>query len=163
LGQRVNNLLTFGLMFNVLLFVIPGLVVYGIGAAISRRRQSAAGSQSKTVLTETPSTTVEDCLNELLELKDKKLITFCTLSLRRIRSGKIRLFEGFASFRPKGIRSSHEADAICLREVAWNPERYTGAVVAPEDFALTSTDVLSSAFRVAGMGFGVPPVVKIDG
>src|SRR3970040_541232 len=75
-------------MFNVLLFVIPGLVVYGIGAAISRRRQSAAASQSKTALTETPSTTVEDRLNELLELKDKKLITFCTLSLRRIRCGK---------------------------------------------------------------------------
>ncbi len=55
---------------------------------------------------------------------------------------EIRLFEGFASFRPKGVRSSHEADVIRLREVAWNPERCTGAVVAPEDLALTSTDVL---------------------
>lgn len=35
-----QGLLTFGLMFNVLLFILPGLVLIGIGEAISRRSKS---------------------------------------------------------------------------------------------------------------------------
>ena len=36
-GESSEGVLTFGLIFNMLLFVIPGLVVYGIGAAIKKR------------------------------------------------------------------------------------------------------------------------------
>lgn len=32
-----EGILTFGLVFNMLLFVMPGLVVYGIGAAIKKK------------------------------------------------------------------------------------------------------------------------------
>jgi len=67
--------LTFGLMFNMLLFVIPGLVVYGIGAGISRRQRLANASQAESTLIGTPSATVEERLKKLVELKDKGIIT----------------------------------------------------------------------------------------
>ena len=35
---------------------------------------------------------------------------------------EIRLFEGLASFKPKGVRSSHSDDVLKLRKVVWNKE-----------------------------------------
>ncbi len=35
-----EGLLTVGLMFNVLLFIIPGLIVYGIGAALAKKHET---------------------------------------------------------------------------------------------------------------------------
>jgi len=40
-GGQSSNILTFGLMFNVVLFVIPGLILCGIGAGLRRRKRSA--------------------------------------------------------------------------------------------------------------------------
>src|SRR5262249_28590621 len=40
-------ILTFGLIFNMLLFVIPGLVVYGIGAGVSKGRNIQSGLNKK--------------------------------------------------------------------------------------------------------------------
>ena len=31
--------LTFGLLFNMLLFIVPGLILYGLGALVARRRR----------------------------------------------------------------------------------------------------------------------------
>jgi len=78
-----TGILTFGLMFNMLLFVIPGLVVYGIGAGISRRRRLADASQAQSIPTETPSSTVEERLKKLVELKDKRFITEDEYASRR--------------------------------------------------------------------------------
>jgi hypothetical protein len=76
---------------------------------------------------------------------------------------EVRLFEGFASFKTKETRSSHARDVLRLRDVVWEPRRHPGAIVPPEDLRVESSDLLSSAFKVAGMDFGVPPVVRIDG
>jgi hypothetical protein len=76
---------------------------------------------------------------------------------------EIRLFEGFASFKPKEAASSHVQDVRRLRDVIWNPEDHPGAVVPLHELLLDPEDVLFCAFKVAGMDFGVPPVVRIDG
>lgn len=72
---------------------------------------------------------------------------------------EVRLFEGFVSFKPKGNVSSHCADVEALRSVVFDPNRDRGAVLAATQM-VQSSDRLVSAFAVAGMDFGVPPVVK---
>ena len=76
---------------------------------------------------------------------------------------EIRLFEGFASFKPKGVASSHVQDVLRLREVVWHPVEHPGAIVAPHQLSLDPDDQLFCAFKVAGMDFGVAPVVRGDG
>lgn len=74
---------------------------------------------------------------------------------------EIRLFEGLVSFKPKGVPSSHTQDVIALREVAWSHDASRGRIVPPEELASKQGDRVVSAFRVAGMDFGVPPVVVV--
>ena len=78
-------------------------------------------------------------------------------------SCEIRLFEGFASFKPKGVRSSHSNDVISLRKVIWGGSSTSGFVVPAEKLAVSPKHELRSAFVVAGMNFGVPAVVALGG
>jgi hypothetical protein len=64
-----EGLLSFGLMFNVVLFILPGLVLVGIGEAISRRSKSSAPATSSTQLS------LEDRLENLDRLFAKGTIT----------------------------------------------------------------------------------------
>jgi hypothetical protein len=73
---------------------------------------------------------------------------------------EVRLFEGFVSFKPKGSVSSHGADVQALRAVVWDANRGSDAVIAANHLAMTPSDRLASAFAVAGMEFGLPPVVR---
>lgn len=75
---------------------------------------------------------------------------------------EIRLFEGFVSFKPRGVRSSHCDDVLMLRNLVWGTTR-AGRVVPPEDLAASPEYLLMSAFSVAGMDYGVPPVIAVDG
>lgn len=75
--------LTFGLMLNVLLFVVPGLIVYGLGARMASKptvKQDAVVAPS---VREPRS--VESRLESLRELKEKKLISDEEFSSRRQR------------------------------------------------------------------------------
>jgi hypothetical protein len=74
-------------------------------------------------------------------------------------NAEIRLFEGFVSFKPQRTRSSHVHDVGALRDVIWHPDRRLGSIVAPERLAVAPTDTVCSAFKVAGMDFGIPPVI----
>lgn len=74
---------------------------------------------------------------------------------------KIRLFEGFASFKPKGKRSSHAEDVEKLRRIVWR-ESNEGRIVGPGALPMQSDHTLRSAFAAAGMDFGIPPVVVVD-
>lgn len=77
-------------------------------------------------------------------------------------SREIRLVEGFASFKQHGKKSSHTDDVRRLREVAWSKFTPSGRIVMPEELASHPGDRLQSAFAVAGMDLGVPPVVLLD-
>ena len=74
---------------------------------------------------------------------------------------KIRLFEGFASFKPKGKRSSHAEDVEKLRRIVWR-ESDEGRIVGPGALPMQSDHTLRSAFAASGMDFGIPPVVVVD-
>jgi hypothetical protein len=76
---------------------------------------------------------------------------------------EIRLFEGLASFKPKGMRSSHSNDVINLRKVIWDGGSTFGFVVPAGKLAVSPKHRLLSAFVVAGMDFGVPAVVVLGG
>lgn len=70
---------------------------------------------------------------------------------------EIRLFEGFVSFKPKG-RSDHCRDVLQLVDIAWGRSA-SGRIVWPDQLKRHPDDCLRSAFAVAGMDFGVPPVL----
>lgn len=76
---------------------------------------------------------------------------------------EIRLFEGFVSFKPNGTPSDHAEDVRRLRSVARGGEGVPGKVLAIERLRRTADDRLQSAFAVAGMDFGVPAVVFVEG
>ncbi len=94
------------------------------------------------------------------------VLTSATYLLRAIADSPpkrdIILFEGFASFKPRGTPSSHVGDVARLRDVVWDPAAHQGAVLGPDALAANPTDRLMSAFAVAGMDYGLPTVVHID-
>ena len=75
---------------------------------------------------------------------------------------EVRLFEGFASFKGKGSRSSHVDDVCALRDVVWG-RGSRGRIVGPDELRMSEDDDLRSAFAVAGMDFGIPAVVLVEG
>lgn len=95
------------------------------------------------------------------------VLVAATYLLRAIHDAQskreIRLFEGLASFKPKGVRSSHSDDVLNLREIIWEGNLKSGRIVPPEQLAASPKDRLLSAFLVAGMDFGVPPIVVLGG
>lgn len=75
---------------------------------------------------------------------------------------KIRLFEGLASFKPKGEHSSHSNDVLNLRKVIWDSSSKSGRIVPGKKLAVSKKHRLLSAFLVAGMDFGVPAAIVLD-
>ena len=69
-----QGLLSVGLIFNVVLFVIPGLIVYGIGAAITKKQASGVDTQVSSNVAMLQKST-ESRLQELGNLRDKGLIS----------------------------------------------------------------------------------------
>ena len=78
------------------------------------------------------------------------------------RAREIRLFEGLVSFKPKGAASSHSNDVMLLRDVVWGTPG-VGRLVPPDELAASTDHSLRSAFAVAGMDYGVPPVITVGG
>ena len=70
---------------------------------------------------------------------------------------EVRLFEGFASFKEPGKRTSHIDDVMNLRRAVWNPT--PTSIVRPSELKRAGSDALESALKFAGMDYGVPPVV----
>lgn len=88
--------------------------------------------------------------------------TYLLRSILDARSSReIRLFEGLASFKTKSSRSSHSDDVLNLRKIIWEDASKSGRIVPPEQLTASPEDKLQSAFLVAGMDFGVPPVVVL--
>jgi len=71
----------------------------------------------------------------------------------------IRLFEAFISFKGKSNRSTHAADVLAMRAVAWGLPLAVGSVVSPDKVAGPHAVRVQSAFRVFGFDCQVPPVI----
>ena len=76
---------------------------------------------------------------------------------------EVRLFEGFVSFKEADKKSNHSRDVELLREIVENPTQYSGAIIEPETLKMAESDVLKSAFLVAGIYAGIPPIIMRNG
>lgn len=76
---------------------------------------------------------------------------------------EVRLFEGFVSFKKKNDKSNNLRDVMFLKEVAENCSAYPDAIIEAEALRLAGSDTLQSAFLVAGIDTGVPPVIMRNG
>jgi len=74
---------------------------------------------------------------------------------------EVRLFEGFVSFKDRNKSSNHSRDVLALRDVVINGDR--DAIIAPEALKIDDSDLLQSAFLVAGVDLGIPPVLMKNG
>lgn len=69
-----EGILSFGLMFNVLLFVIPGLILFGIGAGITKKHMKKNNEFSTKTVSENQEQNIEVRLKKLKSLKEKGLV-----------------------------------------------------------------------------------------
>lgn len=69
-----TNVLTFGLIFNMLLFVVPGLIVLGLGSNIIKRKSTSEDGA-------TPDTHVRCPECRELILKEARLCKHCRTKL----------------------------------------------------------------------------------
>ena len=74
---------------------------------------------------------------------------------------EVRLFEGFVSFKDRNKSSNHSRDVLALRDVVIKGNR--DAIIAPEALKIDDSNLLQSAFLVAGVDLGVPPVLMKNG
>ena len=72
----------------------------------------------------------------------------------------VRLFEGFVSYKVKGVASDHCRDVRLLREVIEEPERFATCIHSGESLRGDPTNTIESAFKVCGLDCGVPAVIK---
>ncbi|HLQ51416.1 MAG TPA: hypothetical protein VK129_07955 [Terriglobales bacterium] len=74
----------------------------------------------------------------------------------------VRLFEGFISYKDSSRSSNHKTDVCLLREVVWDPIRFSDSIYSADQLKTEETDSLCSAFCVAGFDCGIPVVIKRD-
>ncbi len=74
---------------------------------------------------------------------------------------EVRLFEGFVSFKDSDNTSNHSNDVILLRDAVINTK--PGSIIDPEGFKMEKCDMVSSAFKVGSMDYGVPPIIQNHG
>lgn len=72
---------------------------------------------------------------------------------------EIRLFEGLVSFKDRGQVSDHCADVLRLHAVVHGMAG-AGNIVPPSALLSSPSHTLRSAFHVAGMDYGMPPVIE---
>ena len=61
---------------------------------------------------------------------------------------RVRLFEGFVSFKPRGSRGSHCEDVQALRAMVHSRSRPPGAVLAAAELVSDASETITSAFSV---------------
>lgn len=71
----------------------------------------------------------------------------------------VRLFEAFVTFKTKETRTSHTADVLAMRDVAWGRPEARGQVLVPTELAGPHASEVRSAFAVFGFDCQVPPVI----
>lgn len=76
---------------------------------------------------------------------------------------EIRLFEGFVSFKDSNTPTNHINDVLLLRGIVNNPNKESESIITPDSLCMDTTDKIQSAFLVAGLDFGIPPVLMKNG
>ena len=82
-AESSEGTITIGLMINMLFFVLPGLVVYGIGSGISKRKAASVESSLPAPEGHASPQSIEERLKALQALKDKALINDDEYQTRR--------------------------------------------------------------------------------
>lgn len=72
----------------------------------------------------------------------------------------VRLFEGFVSYKKRGIKSDHALDVRLLREVVKDPIAFSECIVPADKLRTDRDDELLSAFDVIGLECGIPTVIQ---
>jgi hypothetical protein len=72
----------------------------------------------------------------------------------------VQLFEAFISFKKSA--SDHLRDVKLMREVVQDPDLFKDNIISPTDLKIDQSDQIESAFKVAAMDTGVPPVIRRD-
>ncbi len=75
------------------------------------------------------------------------------------QEASIRLFEGFVSYKLQK-RNNHLEDVEAMREVVRYPAKFQSSIHEGAQLKRNQSDQLFSAFRVLGLDFGVPAVIK---
>ncbi len=57
----------------------------------------------------------------------------------------VRLFEGFVSYKERGVRTDHRADVVLLREVVKDPPRFSDCIIC-EDGLSTANNGFHGTF-----------------
>ena len=70
-----QGMLSFGFLFNILLFVIPGLVAYGMGARIKKKQSASAELATSNATATSSETSVGEQLGKLDSLREKRHIS----------------------------------------------------------------------------------------
>src|SRR5262245_46072465 len=78
------------------------------------------------------------------------------------RNKEVRLFEGFVSYKDRSGKSNHRHDVQRLRQIVQNPAANTKSILDRDLLRASDNDKLTSAFCVAGIDCGIPPVIKCD-
>ena len=74
---------------------------------------------------------------------------------------EVRLFEGFVSFKEVG--TDHKGDVRNLRYRVINAAQCKDSFRSSEELKFCENDELCSAFRVAGLDYGIPAVIIASG
>ena len=72
----------------------------------------------------------------------------------------VRLFEGFVTYKSKDEDSNHDADVRLLREVVYDPKKYSNCIFDENSLKMTKDSRVVNAFEVAGLSTGVPLLIK---
>ena len=78
-----QGMLTFGFLFNMLLFVLPGLVAYGMGARIKKKQSASAEVATNNATATLSETSVGEQLSKPDSLKEKRDIGPSEVESRR--------------------------------------------------------------------------------
>ena len=76
---------------------------------------------------------------------------------------EVRLFEGFVSYKDPEMESDHMRDVRLMRDVVKSPVANAASIIACGSLKMATDDQIVSAFCVAGLDCGVPPIIKCDG
>jgi hypothetical protein len=74
---------------------------------------------------------------------------------------EVRLFEGFVSFKDSKKKSNHSKDVLLLRDIVNN--KTPNVIIDANELKINETGSIQSAFLVAGLDLGIPPILMKNG